>query len=196
MAKTKQDYIVEGAKLFKDGSLQPEGNSWQAKAMQEGWDNEFVMDDTNDAYPDVNSNCDLEIWNDPEKSLNYSESELYEDAEASERVWKENQKKKAMHPALMHIELLLEDFNKENTSWRQMRLAHKIMKLKNKRTHLVFSTMEDKKKAENFLLALKLNFQGIIRKPVLTIAPSKYLKHYLDLYLPAHIAGTSFNYKP
>jgi len=70
------------------------------------------------------------------------------------------------------------------------------MKLTNKKTHLVFCTMEDKKQAENFLLALNLNFQGIVRKPVLTIAPSKYLKYYLDLYLPEHIAGTSFNYKP
>lgn len=69
------------------------------------------------------------------------------------------------------------------------------MKITNKRTHLVFQNMEDKRKAEDFLLATNCNFQGIVRKPVLTVAPSKYLKLYLDLYLPEHIAGTSFNYK-
>lgn len=69
------------------------------------------------------------------------------------------------------------------------------MKLTNKRTHLVFSNMEDKKKAVDFLLAINCNFSGILRKPVLTVAPSKYMKKHLDLYLPDHIAGTSFNYK-
>lgn len=70
------------------------------------------------------------------------------------------------------------------------------MKLTHKRTHLIFPTMEDKRKAEDFLLKLGVNFQGILRKPVLTVAPSKYIKGYLDLYLPDHIAGSSFNYKP
>jgi len=71
----------------------------------------------------------------------------------------------------------------------------KQIKITNKQTHLVFETMADKKEAENFLLKMNLPFSGIIRKPVLTVAPSRYLKNYLDLYLPQHIAGTSFNYK-
>ena len=70
------------------------------------------------------------------------------------------------------------------------------MKITNKKTHLVFSTMEDKKQAIDFLLKMNIPFQGILKKPVLTVAPSRYLKGYLDLYLPSHIAGTSFNYKP
>ena len=69
------------------------------------------------------------------------------------------------------------------------------MKLTNKRTHLIFGSMADKRQAEDFLLKTNCNFQGIVRKPVLTVAPSKYIKGYLDLYLPEHIAGTSFNYK-
>ncbi len=68
------------------------------------------------------------------------------------------------------------------------------MKLTNKKTILVFKTMNDKKKAVDFLLKTNCNFQGIIRKPILFVAPSKYIKGYLDLYLPEHIAGTSFNY--
>lgn len=69
-------------------------------------------------------------------------------------------------------------------------------KITNKRTHLVFCNMKDKEQAVDFLLKMNIPFQGIIRKPVLTVAPSKYIKGYLDLYLPEHIAGTSFNYKP
>lgn len=69
------------------------------------------------------------------------------------------------------------------------------LKITNKRTHLIFQSMADKRKAEDFLLAMKYNFSGIVRKPVLSIAPKLYLKSYLDLYLPEHIAGTSFNYK-
>jgi len=70
------------------------------------------------------------------------------------------------------------------------------MKITNKKTHLIFSTIEDKNKAIDFLLSLNLNFQGIVRKPVITVAPSVYLKKYLDLYLSSHIAGSTFNYKP
>ncbi len=70
------------------------------------------------------------------------------------------------------------------------------MKLTNKKTHLIFYCMADKIQAEDFLLKMNVNFSGIIGKPVLTIAPSKYIKQDLDLYLPEHIAGTSFNYKP
>jgi len=69
------------------------------------------------------------------------------------------------------------------------------MKLTNKRTHLVFGNMKDKRQAEDFLLKTNCPFQGVIRKPILTIAPSRYIKKDLDLYLPEHIAGTSFNYK-
>jgi hypothetical protein len=69
------------------------------------------------------------------------------------------------------------------------------MKLINKQTHLVFETMQDKKSAVDFLLKMEIPFRGILRKPVLTLAPSRYLKNYLDLYLPQHIAGSSFNYK-
>ncbi len=70
------------------------------------------------------------------------------------------------------------------------------MKLTNKRTVIIFQSLEDKRKAEDFLLAINYNFSGIVRKPILTVAPSKYLKGYLDLYLPEHIAATTFNYKP
>jgi hypothetical protein len=69
------------------------------------------------------------------------------------------------------------------------------MKLTNKKTHLVFRSLDDKRKAEDFLLKMNINFQGIIRKPILTVSPSKYIRYYLDLYLPEHIAGTSFNIK-
>lgn len=55
--------------------------------------------------------------------------------------------------------------------------------------------MEDKKTAVDFLLKMGINFSGILRKPVLTVAPSNYVKHYLDLYLPEHLAGSTFKYK-
>jgi len=69
------------------------------------------------------------------------------------------------------------------------------MKKTNKRTWMVFSSMQDKRQAEDFLLAMNINFSGIIRKPVISVAPSKYIKQYLDLYLPDHIAATTFNVK-
>lgn len=69
------------------------------------------------------------------------------------------------------------------------------MKLTNKRTHLIFWNMEDKKQAIDFLLKTNCPFQGIIRKPVLSVAPSRYMKRYLDLYLPQHISASTFNYK-
>jgi len=72
----------------------------------------------------------------------------------------------------------------------------KSIKITNKKTHLVFPSMEDKKQAVDFLLKMQIPFTGILKKPVLTVAPSRYLKGYLDLYLPEHIAGSSFNYKP
>ena len=56
--------------------------------------------------------------------------------------------------------------------------------------------MEDKKQAVDFLLKMGIPFTGIIRKPVLSVAPSKYIRQYLDLYLPEHIAATCFNIKP
>lgn len=68
-------------------------------------------------------------------------------------------------------------------------------KITHKRTHLVFKSIEDKRKAEDFLLAMKYNFSGIVRKPILTVATSKYKKGYLDLYLPEHIGITTFNFK-
>jgi len=70
------------------------------------------------------------------------------------------------------------------------------MKLTNKKTVIVFPKLEDKKEAENFLLKMNIPFQGIVRKPVLFVAPSRYFKKYLDLYLPQHIAASTFNYKP
>jgi len=69
------------------------------------------------------------------------------------------------------------------------------LKITNKRTHLIFSNIEDKNKAIDFLLKMNINFQGILKNPVLTVAPSKYIGQYLDLYLPQHIAGSTFNYK-
>lgn len=69
------------------------------------------------------------------------------------------------------------------------------MKLTNKKTVIVFPNMENKKEAINFLLKTNIPFQGIIRKPILFIAPSRYLKKYLDIYLPEHIAASTFNYK-
>jgi len=69
------------------------------------------------------------------------------------------------------------------------------MKLTNKKTHLVFPCMEDKKTAVDFLLKMGIKFSGILRKPILTVAPSNYVRHYLDIYLPEHLAGSTFNYK-
>jgi len=71
----------------------------------------------------------------------------------------------------------------------------KQVKITNKKTHLIFEGMEDKKQAVDFLLKMNIPFTGLLKKPVLTVAPSKYKKQHLDLYLPSHIAGTSFNYK-
>lgn len=71
-------------------------------------------------------------------------------------------------------------------------MSHKIT---NKRTYIRFQNMEDKRQAEDFLLSLKVKFQGIVRKPILTVAPSLYLKKYLDLYLPEHTAATCYNFK-
>lgn len=70
------------------------------------------------------------------------------------------------------------------------------VKITNKKTHLIFYNNEEKELAVDFLLKMKIPFTGILKKPVLTVAPSKYLKNFLDLYLPTHIAGSSFNYKP
>ena len=69
------------------------------------------------------------------------------------------------------------------------------MKLTNKETHLLFNSMQDKSKAVDFLLKMGIKFRGLLNKPVLTVAPSNYCKHYLDLYLPEHIGGSTFNYK-
>ncbi len=69
------------------------------------------------------------------------------------------------------------------------------MKITNKRTHLLFRSIKDKETAITFLLGMNIPFEGILRKPYLSVAPSKYVKGYLDLYLPEHIAATSFNYK-
>lgn len=68
-------------------------------------------------------------------------------------------------------------------------------KLINKRTHLIFPDMGKMREAQDFLFALNVNFTGILKKPVLSVAPSLYKKHDLDLYLPSHVAGSSFNYK-
>ena len=38
MAMTKETCIQAGAELFRIGLERPEGTSWQAKAMQSGWD--------------------------------------------------------------------------------------------------------------------------------------------------------------
>lgn len=38
MAMTKESCIAEGEQLFRQGAERPEGDSWQAKARQQGYD--------------------------------------------------------------------------------------------------------------------------------------------------------------
>lgn len=67
-----------------------------------------------------------------------------------------------------------------------------MTKYTNKKTHLVFNSNEDRKKAEDFLFYLKCSFKGILKKPVLIINAAKYMFYDLDLYLPEHKAATFF----
>ena len=71
----------------------------------------------------------------------------------------------------------------------------KHIKITGKRTYMVFPSINEKRAAEDFLLKRDVPFQGIVRKPVLSVAPSNYVKHDLDLYLNDHIAATCFNFK-
>lgn len=59
----------------------------------------------------------------------------------------------------------------------------------------MFKSIEDKKQAIDFLLAMKLPFTGILHKPFVSISANNYKRNDLDLYLPEHIGLTSFNYK-
>jgi len=56
--------------------------------------------------------------------------------------------------------------------------------------------MSDKNKAIDFLLLTNEKFQCVAKKPIVIVKPELYFKKYLDLYLPSHIAGSTFNYKP
>jgi len=69
------------------------------------------------------------------------------------------------------------------------------MKYTAKRTHIIFVSNTDKQDAIDFLLSVKLPFESTVNKPYLSVAPSNYIKGYLDLYLPNHIAFTHFNLK-
>ena len=66
----------------------------------------------------------------------------------------------------------------------------------NKKTNMVFETKQAKNDAVDTLLSMNVKFTASVKYPVLSVSPSVYLRKYLDLYLPEHIAASSFTQKP
>ena len=55
--------------------------------------------------------------------------------------------------------------------------------MRRKTVILLFETSAEKESAIDFLLAMKLNFQAIVGKPILLVSQKTFKKYDLDLYL-------------
>lgn len=105
MAKSTKDYEADGAQMFRIGGGRPEGSSWQAKAMQWGYDEAKAASE-----PFV-AGGGVPVLTLPFETLGVALPTL------------------SQHPAAIHIRFLSDQVEKEDNPKRLKRLNVKAVKL-------------------------------------------------------------------
>lgn len=68
-------------------------------------------------------------------------------------------------------------------------------KITSKKTIMFFIDKAAQKDCEKFLIKLNVKFRAALVNKWVEVAPSAYVKNNLDLYLPNHLALSTFNIK-